>query len=248
MQKTHYHLTYRTIVDDYVLKQTKKKGSIIYGGQAVRGHIGKEIISMAEPRDWDIGSKHPKKDAEEIVKKLNKYYGEGVFKILYKSKYNPEGDKIEIWSVKNTLITPPFTHYHKTDTPSLPLDYPSGRYRGVPMLHTTTRLKSPFIKSKYYKTEKQIAEYKQLTEIDYSYLRAADYEYVTFYNRGTGEAVSNVKVAKKEQILKKREFMVSKPEEYWFRHWKDTSAIRSLERKEKMERLREQWKERKGMM
>jgi len=59
-------------VDKFILNQAKKNKSVIYGGQAIKKHIG----FIARPtKDYDILSKKPRKHAIQLERTLDKKSG-----------------------------------------------------------------------------------------------------------------------------------------------------------------------------
>lgn len=80
------------VTEDIILEQTKRKQNIVYGAQSVKKQLG----MFARPTfDYDIYSKTPHQDAQEVRRKLNEaakaniYYDtqskktKGVYKVYY---------------------------------------------------------------------------------------------------------------------------------------------------------------------
>jgi hypothetical protein len=66
-------------VKNVILDMAQKKRQVIYGQQSVNVQLPPRF--RRETKDFDILTKKPKQSAEELVKKLNKEYGEGEFKV-----------------------------------------------------------------------------------------------------------------------------------------------------------------------
>lgn len=92
-QKLKYYKN-KELVDQVVLKDAKEDKHIIYGARAINKQLPPYLNRHTE--DWDIFSKTPKKDAQEIEKKLDKEYGGDYFQVA-KAKYK------NTWKVKNKV-------------------------------------------------------------------------------------------------------------------------------------------------
>ena len=213
--KTFYYGTYKDVIQDLVLEQTEKRGNIIYGSQAIRARLPSTYMTR-KPRDWDIHSKTPKRDAEEMAKKLNKYYGCNMFYVLYKTQYDPSGKKIDIYAVKNRTITPGYVK-ETSYTPAI-------RYSPI-------------------KEEREkIRQYKDLTEIDYTTLTSPEnYEEVPVYAKERADVVGTVKVRPVETVYKHRKRMLAQDRAPW-RRQKDLSVISDIERYKKVQKVKKSWK------
>jgi len=216
MDKTFYYGTYKDKIEEFILDQTEKRGNIIYGSQAVHARLPSTYMTH-KPNDWDIHSANPKRDAEEMVRKLNQFYGCNMFYVLYKKRYRPTGERVDVYSVKNRTIKPA---YVKDDT-----YVPAIRYSINP------------------EERKEIEQYKSLTEIDYTGLENKEnYEEVPVYKKhrtgmvGT-EKVATVKVRPLQTVYKHRKRML-KQEEYAFRKKKDESMLHDIERYHRHEKLK----------
>ena len=211
IDKTFYYATYQEKIEEFVLDQTEKRGNIIYGSQAVRARLPTTYMTR-KPRDWDIHSRNPKRDAQEMVNKLNKYYGCDMFYVLHKTQYDPSGKKINIYAVKNRSITPGFVE-DKVYTPSI-------RYSIDP------------------KERQKLRQYKDLTEIDYTELKNAEnYEKVPVYEKDRPDIISYVKVRPIETVYKHRKRMLKQDRAPW-RKQKDLSMIGDIERFRRHEKLK----------
>jgi hypothetical protein len=62
-----------------ILNLAQKERQIIYGQQSVNVQLPPKF--RRQTKDFDILTKKPKKMAEELVRQLNKEYGEGEFKV-----------------------------------------------------------------------------------------------------------------------------------------------------------------------
>jgi len=220
---TLYHMR-RTLIDSEVLKQTHKRGNIIYGGQAVKAHIGKiPYLSSIEPSDWDIASDNPKRDAEEMKRILNKKIG-NKFYVLHKRKSPKRHD--DVWSVKNRDITPGFRY-----------DYPPESTRtGMPLtIHTfTSRNPSILLEKRFDITAEQQEQFRDLTEIDYTKKKGDHFDVVSLYDRTTNEPIKVCVVSEKD-IIKRRRQTLAEPDKK-HRYHKDERTIRNLQKAKKIKR------------
>jgi len=73
--------TYRDEQDikNVILNIAQKERQVVYGQQSV--NIQLPLRLRRETKDFDILTKKPKQSAEKLVRKLNKIYGEGEFKV-----------------------------------------------------------------------------------------------------------------------------------------------------------------------
>jgi len=212
MDKTFYYGTYQNIIEEFILDQTAKRGNIIYGSQAVRARMPSSYMTH-KPRDWDIHSKNPKRDAEEMVRKLNNYYKCNMFYVLYKKRYRPDGERVDVYSVKNRTITPAYVKDDKY--------VPAIRY-------------SPVAEER-----EEISQYKSLTEIDYTKLKHPErYEEVPIYKKDRSDTIGTVKVRPMQTVYKHRKRML-KQKEYAFRKKKDESMLHDIERYHRHQKLKE---------
>jgi hypothetical protein len=211
MDKTFYYGTYKDIIEEFILDQTEKRGNIIYGSQAVRARLPSTYMTH-KPNDWDIHSANPKRDAYEMARKLNKYYDCNMFYVLYKKRYRPTGERVDVYSVKNRAITPA---YVKDD-----MYVPAIRYSINP------------------EERKEISQYKSLTEIDYTPLEHAEhYEEVPVYAKDKPDIVGTIRVRPIETVYKHRKRML-RQKEYEFRRKKDISMLHDIERYHRHQKLK----------
>ena len=103
--KTMYYKSYERIIQKFVILQTIKRNNIIYGSQAIRGQMPESMITR-KPRDWDVHSKNPRRDANEMARLLNQFYGCEMFYVLHKARDDATRGygKIHVYSVKNKSI------------------------------------------------------------------------------------------------------------------------------------------------
>lgn len=66
----------RAVMDNLILEQTKNRNNIIYGAQSVKKQLGMFARSTF---DYDIMSKTPHHDAQDIRYKLNKVAGANIY-------------------------------------------------------------------------------------------------------------------------------------------------------------------------
>jgi len=211
MDKTFYYGTYQKVLEDFIFEQTQRRGNIIYGSQAVRARMPSTYMTH-KPKDWDIHSENPKRDAYEMVRALNKYYGCDMFYVLYKKQYDPQGKRIDIYAVKNRTIKPSYVR-DNIYTPAI-------RYSPDP------------------KERRERGQYKALTEIDYTKLEHPErYEEVPIYAETGGTIIGAVKVRPIESVYKHRKRML-KQKEYAFRRAKDKSMLHDIERYQRHEKLK----------
>ena len=211
--KTFYYATYKDKIEEFVLDQTEKRGNIIYGSQAVRARLPSAYMTR-KPHDWDVHSKNPKRDAQDMVRKLNEYYGCDMFYVLHKTQYDPAGKRIDIYAVKNRTITPGFVK-DNTYTPAI-------RY-------------SPKAEER-----REIRQYKDLTEIDYTALDHPErYEEVPVFGTHKPDVVGKVKVRPIETVYRHRKRMLAQDKAPW-RRQKDLSMLGDIDRYEKHEKLKKE--------
>jgi len=207
--KMNYYGTYQDVIREYVLKQSIKKDNIVYGSQAVASSIN-QIHMTRKPRDWDILSKHPKRDAFEIAEELNKHYGCYMFVVLHKRVPHSEGYGImDVYSVKNTAIKYPYT-----------------KQRGPFSVYVPATRYSPNPEER-----KAISSYRRLTEIDYTKIVEPD-NYVLINSQ-----YGKYKARPVETIQKQREKLLENPEAE-FRRKKDIGMIQDINRYSKVQRVK----------
>jgi len=175
--KMKYYATYNKVIKEFVLDQAEKRDNIIYGSQALREQMSPAYITR-HPKDWDIHSKNPKRDAHEMARKLNKYYNCNMFYVIHKPRYTPYGT-IDVYSVKNSTITPPYTK---------------------DMMHTPAIRYSP-IKEK----REEISQYKALTEVDYTPIQEGE-EYETMPDRDIKVRSLSSIYAQRKKIIKQKDY------------------------------------------
>ena len=212
IDKMRYYGSYQDVIKEYVVKQTIKKNNIIYGSQAV-AEITNQVHLTRKPRDWDVLSRNPKRDAHEMCKMLNQHFGCEMFSVLHKRRAKAfEYGVMDVYSVKNDAVKYPYTeHRHGVDFYT-----PATRYSPV-------------------RSERdEYQKYKTLTEIDYTLMKKPlDFVWVD-------SEWGPFKARPLESIEKHRRKSLTNPDAE-YRRTKDICMIQDIKRFQKLEAHKNQF-------